>query len=193
MNYLIVYSHPNPNSFNHAIKEALAAALKERGGEVRVRDLYPINFHPVLSTRDFQYYMDGKVPDEVKTEQEHIRWADVIIFVYPIWWTGLPAMVKGYIDRVFTKGFAYDYTAEGIAGLLEGKKVFIFNTTGTPGPVYEKSGMVKSIKQTSDEGIFKFCGMELLGHKFFFAVPAITDVERKAMLEEVREIAANIG
>ncbi len=193
MNQLVVYCHPNPNSFNHAIKEALVAALKDKGHDVRVRDLYAVDFHPVLSARDFQYYMDSRVPAEIQVEQDHIKWSDVITFVYPIWWTGMPAMVKGYIDRVFTEGFAYDFDADGIAGLLKEKKAFIFNTTGAAKADAEKMGMAELIKHTSDDAIFKSCGMEVIGHKFFFGVPMAAEADLKAMLEDVKKTAEKLA
>ncbi|MFA6448066.1 MAG: NAD(P)H-dependent oxidoreductase [bacterium] len=191
MKHLIVYSHPNPKSFNHAILETYTAALKHKGAEMRIRDLYTIGFSPALDVRDFDYYAQHKVPDEIQAEQDNIKWADFLTFIYPIWWTGLPAMVKGYIDRVFTNGFAFGVGADGVKGLLPGKKVFIFNTTGTPDPVYKDNGMLKSLSQTSDAGIFEFCGMEMAGHKYFAGVPYITDADRAAMLEEVKAIAEN--
>ncbi|MBF0487555.1 MAG: NAD(P)H-dependent oxidoreductase [Nitrospirae bacterium] len=192
MKNLIVYAHPNPRSFNHAIMETLAGELRAAGHEVRVRDLYEQNFDPVLKPSDFELIQTGKAAADVKIEQEHIAWANVISFVHPIWWTGLPAILKGYIDRVFSFGFAYKIGETGVAGLLNDKKVLIINTTGTPEEMYAKSGMFNSILQTSDDGIYKFCAMEVLKHVFFTAIPYITDAERAKMLEEVRGVAKTI-
>ncbi|MEO5360926.1 MAG: NAD(P)H-dependent oxidoreductase [Nitrospirota bacterium] len=192
MKHLIVYSHPNPKSFNHAIREKLEAELKALGHEVRVRDLYAVNFDPVLKPSDFELIQAGKAAEDVKVEQDHITWADVISFIHPVWWTGLPAIFKGYIDRVFSFGFAYKIDETGITGLLNGKKVLIINTTGAPEEMYAKSGMFNSMLQTSDDGIYRFCAMEVLKHMFFTSIPYITDVERTAMLEEVRAAARNI-
>ncbi|MBF0459431.1 MAG: NAD(P)H-dependent oxidoreductase [Nitrospirae bacterium] len=192
MKHLIVYSHPNPKSFNHAIMETLAGELTTLGHEVKIRDLYAINFDPVLKASDFELIQSGKVAADVKVEQDHIAWADVISFVHPIWWTGLPAMVKGYIDRVYSFGFAYKIDDTGVTGLLNGKKVLIINTTGTPEEIYAKIGMFNSILQTSDDGIYRFCAMEVLKHVFFTAIPYITDAERAGMLVEVKEIAKTI-
>lgn len=192
MKHLIVYSHPNPKSFNCAIKEAFREVLEKRGQEVRVRDLYALGFDPVLKGRDFEALAKGSVLADVKTEQDHLEWAEMITFIFPIWWTGLPSMMKGYVDRVFSHGFAYRMENGAIKKLLTGKKALIMNTTGSPKEMYEATGMYKSLRQTSDEGIFAFCGVEVTGHKFFSGVPFISDADRKAMLEEVREIAAGI-
>jgi NAD(P)H dehydrogenase (quinone) len=190
MKHLIIYAHPNIASFNHAIKEILVRVLKGKGQDVRVRDLYALHFDPVLKADDFQAFLAGKVPGDIAIEQDHIRWADQLTFVYPIWWSRMPSIAEGYIDRVFSKGFAYDYVATGPVGLLPGKKVFIINTLGAPLGVVESSGGIKSMEQIIDSGTFRFCAMEVVGHKYFGSVPTVTDEERKKMLEEVAAIAA---
>ncbi|MCM8775297.1 MAG: NAD(P)H-dependent oxidoreductase [Candidatus Omnitrophica bacterium] len=192
MKHLIVYCHPNPKSFNHAVKETFVLALKQKGQDVRVRDLYDLNFDPVLKGSDFAAFQEGNVPEDIRREQEQIRWADVITFIFPIWWTGMPARMKGYIDRVFSHGFAYVMDEKGLRGLLGSKKMIIFNTCGTPEDVYIRSGMRKSIEQIFQEGIFGFCGMKVIGHKFFGAVPTVSNDERAKMLEEVKRIASKM-
>jgi len=188
--YLIVYAHPNPASFNHAIKETVIRVLKERKQDIRVRDLYALHFDPVLKADDFQTFLEGKVPGDIAIEQGHVHWADQLTFIYPVWWGRMPAVTCGYLDRVFSKGFAYDYGPNGPVGLLPGKKVYAFSTMGAPLSAYEASGMMKSMKQTIDEETFQFCGMEMTGHQYFGSVPTVTDAERKKMLEEVAALAA---
>ena len=191
MKHLVVDAHPNIASFNHAIKDTLVRVLKEKGQDVRVRDLYALHFDPVLKADDFQFFLAGKVPGDIAIEQDHVRWADQLTFLYPIWWSRMPSIAEGYIDRVFSKGFAYDETATGPVGLLPGKKVFIINTLGAPLEVVESSGGIKSMEQIIDSGTFRFCAMEMVGHKYFGSVPTVTDEERKKMLEEVVAIAAS--
>lgn len=188
MKCLIVYAHPNPKSFNNAVKETVVEELKSAGKEVTIRDLYALNFNPVLRGDDFGAIQKGSVLEDVKAEQEHIRSADVIVFVSPLWWTGLPAILKGYIDRVFTIGFAYAFTETGVTGLLKDKSVMLFTTTGTPHDMYEASGMFKSLGQTIDGGIFNFCGMDVIEHKYLTAIPYITDSDRAKMLEDIRGV-----
>lgn len=96
--------------------------LEGKGHEVRVRDTYELNFNPVLGASDFISFSQGNTPEDIKEEQEHISWADSITFIYPVWWAGLPAILKGYVDRVFSHGFAYAYGENGIEKLLSGKK-----------------------------------------------------------------------
>lgn len=159
MKHLVVYAHPNPESLNHSILETAVHALKKNGHEVVVRDLYALDFQPVLKPEDTAAMKAGNTPNDIKTEQEFITDADVITFIYPIWWTGLPAILKGYVDRVFAFGFAYSAGEEGIIKLLKGKKGFIINTHGTPNEVYDKVGMTAGLKVTSDIGIFDFTGI----------------------------------
>ncbi|MCC3216755.1 NAD(P)H-dependent oxidoreductase [Chryseobacterium sp. X308] len=167
MRHLIIYAHPNENSLNYHLLNTVVETLQLRNEEVVVRDLYTIGFDPVLSLEDMQGQRVGKVSDDVKTEQEYISWAEQITFIYPIWWTGLPAMMKGYIDRVFSYGFAYRYDQGIQKGLLKGKKTVIINTHGKSHEEYEKTGMDKALTLTSDNGIFIYSGFEIIRHLFF--------------------------
>lgn len=193
MKHLIVYCHPNPDSFNNAIVETFTEALKQQGNEVVIRDLYKMGFDPVLKGSDFDALREGNPPDDIKIEQELVKWADAFTMIYPIWWTGLPALIKGYIDRVFSYGFAYAYGEDGsINKLLTGMKGLIINTHGTPSEIYSKTGMYDGLKITSDTGIYEFCGITPVGHLFFGSVPQIDDAARQKMLEEVQEKAKTL-
>ena len=98
----------------------------------------------------------------------------------------MPAMLKGYIDRVLSLKFAYDITADGVIGLLKGKKAFIVSTTGASKEDYDKMGAFKMMNMSMDMAIFQFVGMKVIGHKYFSSVPYVSDQERKQMLEELR-------
>ena len=186
MKYLIVYTHPNPASFNNAILATISEELKKGNKNFEVRDLYKLHFNPILSTDDLVAIQNGEVPPDIKKEQNYILSADAVIFIYPIWWSSMPAMLKGYIDRVFSLKFAYDITADGVIGLLKGKKAFIVSTTGASKEDYEKMGAFKMMNMSMDMAIFQFSGMEVIGHKYFSAVPYVSGQDRKQMLEELR-------
>lgn len=166
MKHLIVYAHFNSSSLNASIKDAYVKGLKSKGHEVIVRDLYEMKFNPVLSQEDIASNYAGKLPEDIQREQEYIREADVITVISPIWWTGFPAVLKGYFDRVLLYGFAYKYDEQGLVKLLKGKKAVIINTTGQPKEVYEPD-MYNALRQTSDNGVFDFCGIEVLQHIFY--------------------------
>ena len=167
MKNLIVYAHPNSGSLNHFFKQTVLESLQESGEEIAIRDLNEINFNPVLSLDDMNGQRMGTVADDVKTEQDFITWADRIIFIYPIWWTGMPAIMKGYIDRVFSYGFAYRYDQGIQKGLLTGKKTIIINSHGKSNAEYEAMGMDKALILTSDTGIFTYSGLEIQQHFYF--------------------------
>jgi len=167
MKNLIIYAHPNPASLNHFFKQTVLESLEQFGEEVMVRDLNEINFNPVLSLEDMKGQMMGKVAEDVQTEQDFITWADRIVFIYPIWWTGMPAIMKGYIDRVFSYGFAYRYDQGVQKGLLAGKKAVIINSHGKSNAEYAESGLDKALALTSDTGIFKYCGFDIQQHFYF--------------------------
>lgn len=186
MNHLIVYAHPRKESFNHAILKTAVRGLQAHRHEVVVRDLYAMEFQPVISSSEIL----GGVGEEIEQEQEYLKWADVITFIYPIWWTGLPAIVKGYIERVFTYGFAYRYVNGEQKGLLKGKKAIIINTQGKSHAQYAASGMDKALLLTSDKGIFEYCGIEVLHHEFFESVPSSDDATRAAWLKQIEEIVS---
>lgn len=194
MKSMIIYTHPNPNSFNHAILETVQSGLQAKGHEVVVRDLYAMDFEPVLRGSDLQGFRSGAIPPDILAEQEHIRATDLFVLMYPIWWTGLPAMLKGYIDRVLSYGFAYQYGEGGnVVPLLTGKKALLISTHGTPKEIYDQIGMTEALKQTADKGIFEFCGIEVINHLFFGSVPQVDDAARKQMLEEVNRTVAALG
>ena len=98
----------------------------------------------------------------------------------------MPAILKGYIDRVFSFGFAYTVDESGSRGLLVGKKVYLVNTTGADEQTNIESGVFQSMHNLTDIGIFQFCGMELIGHNYFTAVPYVTDDERRVMISKFR-------
>ena len=192
MKALILYAHPNPQSFNHAVLETVRESLEASGHEVSVRDLYAQGFDPVLKAEDFAKMRAGGTPADIAAEQGFVREADLVVVVSPVWWFGLPAILKGYVDRVFSYGFAYRYGQNGPEPLLKGKKAFVFHTTGGEESAYEQYGFRNAIQKVEDDGIFGFCGLEMAGRHFCFAVPSASEESRKAMLRAVREAAAKL-
>lgn len=189
MNHLIVYSHPNPVSFNGSIADAVEAVSAAMGHDTLRRDLYGMGFNPVLGRVEIDAPPHMRAQD-VRQEQEFISWADLLTFVYPVWWTGMPAMLKGYFDRVFCQDFAYALHDGMMTGLLKGKKALIFSTTGLPSTVCGSKGMHEAMAVTTDAGIFDLCGIEVLNHAFFGGVATVSEEVRKSYLGEVVAIAS---
>lgn len=188
MKNLIVYAHPNTGSLNHFFKQIITENLEESGQEVIVRDLNAINFNPVLSLADMKGQRVGEIAGEVKIEQDFIAWADRIVFIYPIWWTGMPAIMKGYIDRVFSYGFAYRYDQGIQKGLLTGKKAIIINSHGKSNAEYESIGMDKALALTSDIGIFNYCGLEIQKHFYFDKADRVSDENVSGWSNQIKEV-----
>ena len=108
MRCLLVYCHPVPESFCAALRDAAAETLRARGWELRLVDLYADGFQPVLSPEERRFYDQGAPADpQLQPYIESLRWADAILFVYPTWWYGLPAMLKGWLDRVLLPEVAF--------------------------------------------------------------------------------------
>lgn len=187
MKHLVVYAHPYNQSLNHSIKETVVETLKKNGHEVVVRDLYKLDFQPVLKPEHIVGMREGIIPEDVKKEQEFVAEADVITFIAPVWWTGLPAILKGYVDRVFAFGFAYSAGPEGVIKLLEGKKGFMISTHGNPKEVYDEMGMTASLKMTSDIGIWDFTGIEPVEHLLFGSIGYLDEKAYKDMLKQVED------
>lgn len=186
MRHLIIYAHPNENSLNHSVLKTVVENLEAQYHEIVIRDLYTNGFDPVLSLTDMQGQRMGKVSDDVKLEQDYISWAEQITFIYPIWWTGLPAIMKGYIDRVFSYGFAYCYDQGIQKGLLKGKKAVIINTHGKSQEEYERTGMDKALTLTSDHGIFIYSGLEVIQHFFFDKADRATPEDIEIWKDQIR-------
>jgi Putative NADPH-quinone reductase (modulator of drug activity B) len=190
MRCFVIYAHLNPFSFNHAIKEEVERLLKELGHEVKVSDLYEMDFKAVLKPEDINLMYSGTTAADVKAEQEKITWAERLILVYPIWWTGFPAILKGYIDRVFSYGFAYSFDEKGRIQLLKGKKALLISTHGQPEAVYHDR-MYTSLRDTQDVGVFEFCGIAAQ-HVFFSGVMNSPDELRQDYLNSLKDAIAKL-
>lgn len=185
MNHLIVYAHPSSDSFSNKIMNVAKEFSSEKEYKTEVRDLYAIGFDPILKISDIKGIRSNRIPEDIEREKNYIEWADVITFIYPIWWTGMPAILKGYIDKVFLYGMTYKKGNSGSGGLLKGKMVFLFSPMGTSNETYGKSGMLDSMKQTCDESIFKFCGMKVFKHVFFGEASSINKEMEKEYLKAI--------
>ncbi len=108
MRVLVVYCHPVPESFCASIRDKAVATLQARGDDVRLTDLYAEKFDPVMGCEERRTYNDGPPADPALSPHiENLRWAQAILFIYPTWWYGLPAMLKGWLDRVWATDIVF--------------------------------------------------------------------------------------
>lgn len=184
MTHLIIYAHPNPESFNQAVLQKVVEA--SAGHDVIIRDLNGENFPPVLRWQECINTFNKEYAKDVQVEQKFWQEADLITFVYPLWWMGFPAILKGYLDRVLTHGFAYQTGKETI-GLLKGKKMQQFVTMGNTNEKYEQKGFLQSLDHTLGNGLFSFCGIENV-QMHFLGGTGMPTIDYQAVLENIKHI-----
>lgn len=187
MRHLVIAAHPSTRSFNHAVVEAYTSELIARGHRIECRDLYAASFNPVLSARDLAAVARGKPAKDIKVEQVAIRRADVLTLISPLWWSGFPAMLKGYLDRVFCAGFAYVIKGEDYLPGLSGKKGAIITTSGATAEELKSGGVLRALRTIYDEGLMEFCGIEIVRHLYLSGIdPAMSRADGEQRLETVR-------
>lgn len=189
---LVVYCHSNPKSFTHAVLEAVLAGLGS-GSEVKVVDLYAEGFDPVLRVDETHRRRDLDKVEATRAHREQIAWCDAMVFVYPVWWGGFPAMLKGYVDRTFVSGLTYSFqglakTAVFPTGLARGKSAHFFYTLDSPWWVaLLDPGWFSNLFT-----VFRYCGFAPVRRHYLARLKLTTDAQRAAWLEKVKAIAARI-
>lgn len=187
MKHLIISAHPNPQSFNRALVEEVIKATRQVGAETVVRDLYTLDFNPVLSWSELNATMEGIFPAEIKFEQKLIAEAELITFIYPLWWMGFPAILKGYLDRILSYGFAYQNENGVSVGLLRNKKMQHFITMGNSIEKYQQLGFDKALKSCLVDGLFNFCGITDIQHDIFGNIHLLDEAGYQSVLTSVFE------
>eukprot|EP01107_Rhizomastix_libera_P012255 TRINITY_DN303_c0_g1_i1.p2 TRINITY_DN303_c0_g1~~TRINITY_DN303_c0_g1_i1.p2 ORF type:complete len:187 (+),score=28.34 TRINITY_DN303_c0_g1_i1:128-688(+) len=177
MTTVIVYCHPRQDSYNHAILEEVTKHLTQKKEKFVIRDLYAMKFNPI----DYQ----GQNNDDIAVEQKIIKEAKHLIFITPVYWYSVSAMMKGYIDRIFAYGFAYEFTKEGPKGLLSHIDLQWYQTTGNTEQVYKEMGFKDGIINNIDKGVFGMCGITKINRVWYHGIQKNTPDERKALLTQV--------
>lgn len=209
---LIVHAHPEKASFCSSLKNAASNYFNEIGCKVKESDLYAMEFNPVgdkhdfisLQNPDFFKYQQEQVhafqnnlfEEDLRAEMEKLEWCDILIFNFPLWWFGLPAILKGWVDRVFAMGVVYG-AGKGVYdnGIYKDKTAFITITTGGPQQAYGdggKNGNLDNILFPIHHGVFYFVGMTVLSPFISFSPARITEEERKNELARYRVYLENI-
>lgn len=211
MRVLIVYAHPEPSSFNAAMVEAAVSTLRAAGHEVLVSDLYALEFDPVSDRRNFTAVADrarfdqqveerfaserGGFSADISAEMEKVAWCDLLVLQFPLWWMGMPAIMKGWIDRVFALGFAYGGGRWFDRGWLAGKKALLSVTIGGPKAAYERRGMyglLAPILEPIHRGVLGFVGFSVLEPLIVHGPSRMTAEERRIALLAVRQRFATL-
>lgn len=189
MNILIVYAYPNEHGFNHEIKNRILKNIDDKHS-IKVIDLYKEQFNPVLYFDKELQRRNLYLDQETQGYRRNIQEANYVIFIYPIWWGGMPAILKGFIDRVFAKDFAYKYKGILPIGLLKGKKAWIINTHDSPGWYVKlfQQDYGKILKRQ----ILKFCGIKKVKHTSLPFVRNTNKKQRKAFLKKIEDMTKKL-
>ena len=184
-NFLVVFSHPKGESLGNALKEAVIRGLKKSNtaAEIRIQDLYKEQFDPLL------HDIEENDKDQATVEMKgNVVWADGIVFVTPLWWANIPAMLKGYFDRIFTEHFAFQYNQAAIpVGLLKNKKAILIGTCDTPSLLARFSKTSLGFKSVI-RGVLKLSGIKDSRFILFGSVMTSTEEKRKKWIKKA-EIA----
>ena len=201
MNVLIVFAHPESRSFNGALFDAAVMTLRAAGHTVATSDLYRMDFNPVSDRRNFTSTKEadflklqieemhateegGFAPD-IEAELQKVEQADLMIWQFPLWWFGLPAILKGWVDRVFAMGRTYGYGHIYETGVFKGKRALLSLTTGGPKEAYTPDGFngdLDAILRPMQRGILEFTGFSVLRPQVHWQPVRVEPAERQAWL-----------
>lgn len=178
--WVVINGHPDEDSLTQAMVNAYVNATKQQGHTVHLINLRSLNFNPI----GHHYAVKTPLEPDLENAQVRIRQAQHLAVFYPIWWGGMPALLKGFFDRAFTPGFAFSYSDKGIPQkLLASKTVEIFNTTDTPHWLHWL--LLKGDKLQAKRNIFEFCGIKVKRHIRFGSVFKSDDAQREKWLQRV--------
>lgn len=214
MNVLVVFAHPEPRSFNAALRDVALEELKAQGHEAQVSDLYAMGWKAQVDRADFpELAMDarlkvasasgaafaaGALTEDVKAEQEKLLWADVLILQFPLWWFTMPAVLKGWVDRVYAYGFAYGVGEHSDhrwgdrygEGRLAGKRAMLIVTTGGWEEHYSPRGIngpIDDLLFPINHGILHYPGYTVLPPFVTYRVDRFDEAGFDVAAERLRE------
>src|SRR6202142_1330282 len=187
MNVFLLNAHPEPRSFNGALFRTAQDTLRAAGHAVTVSDLYAMKFDPVSDRRNFtsvknpEFFkqqieemhateVGGFAPD-VEAELRKMETCDLMIWQFPLWWFGLPGILKGWADRVFAMGRTYGGERFYENGVFKGKRAMLSLTTGGPAPAYVRGGFngdINAILRPVQRGMLQFVGFEVLAPQIVY-------------------------
>jgi NAD(P)H dehydrogenase (quinone) len=208
VNVLVVYAHPEPTSFAAALKNGAVSALTAAGHKVEVSDLYAEGFNPVAGRHDFKtaadparfHYQseqlhasrtDGFAADLVR-EQKRLMRADLVVFIFPLWWGGVPAIVKGWFDRVCAYGVTYADGKRYERGYFVGRRALLALTTGGTAERFSADGSygeMRHVLHWVQRCMLEYLGFESLEPFVAFAAPR---VEQEVRARYLRELEARL-
>ena len=190
MNALVVYSHPVEGSFCSAMRDAAIAGLTKAGHTVSLVDLAADNFDPVMSHDEWNVYISGsgEIPSGLEQYVELVKKSEIYVFVYPTWWSGLPAQLKGWLERVMLPGVAFQLNKKNKMkpALTHVRQVYVLSTFGSPKPYVKfinNNGRRILVRALRMSGSLKMRTSTLSMHQ----LDACSNEERQAFLERIEK------
>ena len=206
MQFLFVLAHPEPASFTSGLARHGMRALEEAGHSAELSDLYAMGFDPVSDRRNFSstanpdrydQQLEERLAsdtfgysDELQREMDKLAACDVLIFQFPIWWLGMPAIMKGWIDRIFAIGRTYGGGRWFDRGMMRGKRAMLAVTIGGTEQAYSPDGIygpVEGVLRPINHGILAFCGFEVVEPFIAYAPARKSEEERQALFTAYAE------
>jgi len=204
MKYFIVYAHPESTSLNGLLRDRAVITLREAGHSVVVSDLYAMGWKAVADGLDFpvrdpsvplnyveasgEAFRTGTQSSDVAEEQRKLLWADFVVFQFPLWWFGMPAILKGWVDRVYAHDFAYGVGVHQGSrwgrrygeGVLEGRRAMVATTAGGRAAHYGPrgvNGLIDDLLWPIQHGVFFYPGMTVVPPTVLYEVRGATEDE----------------
>jgi len=201
MKVFIVLAHPEHRSFNGAMFRTAVDTFSADGHEVRTSDLYAMPFNPVsgrhnfITVKDPDYFKQQieemhateayGFADDIEAEIQKMEWCDLMIWQFPLWWFGLPGILKGWVDRVFAMGRTYGGQRIYANGAFKGKRAMLALTTGGPMAAYVKGGFngdINAILRPVHRGMLQFTGFEVLAPQIAYGPVRLEQDQRAELL-----------
>jgi putative NADPH-quinone reductase len=179
-------SHPNPESYNHALAGKTVDTLKKTGHDVIFHDLYAEQFDPVLPKGE-EHLPEPQLPPVIQNYLREFKEAEGIVFLHPNWWGSPPAVLRGWIERIVRTNSCYNFTESGVRSYVGGKIVQIFSTSNTPKEIEEKvyGDPIETYWRTV---VFGVLGCRSFSRRNFGPIIVSTPEERRTWLNEAETI-----
>lgn len=188
---LIINGHPKKDSFNSGLLKEYKRGAEESGAEIREINVSEL---PLENYLRYDHFSGDKLGDEIIKSQKDVKWADHLVFVHPVWWGAVPAILKEFLEVVFAAGFAFRYTGKGSTTekLLAGKTARIITTLDTPVFIYKYFFGAPSVNQLKNRTL-EFCGISPVKVSYFGPIQSSTEITRKKFLNDVYTLGKNLA
>lgn len=194
---LVVFAHPQRESFCGAALEEVVAGIAESNGTSRVRDLYSEGFDPRLTASEFERERSEgheiEVSPAIRREQHDVMWADAVVFVCPLWWSDVPAILKGWFDRVWTKDFAWKHNGETELRRAASKSALLLVSAGNPRDKLAADGVIQSLQAVTMGDRLQNVGFEPVELVVLDGLAESDEIAVRLMLEQARSAGRRVS